>query len=69
MGYRHLMAYLKGRWSFEEAVTLIKRDTRRYAKRQLTWFRADPEIKWFDPTQVEEMGACLEIFLLGGRPG
>jgi len=62
LGYRHLIAFLKGRWAWEETVTLIKRDTRRYAKRQLTWFRADPDIKWFDPSQIEEMHACLEGF-------
>lgn len=63
LGYRHLIAFLQGRWAWEEAITLLKRDTRRYAKRQLTWFRADPEIKWFDPSQIEEMRHCLEGFL------
>ena len=62
LGYRHLIAYLMGRWGLEEAVTLLKRDTRRYAKRQLNWFRADAEIKWFDPGQIEEMALCLEDF-------
>ncbi len=69
LGYRHLIAFLKGRWTWEEAVTWLKRDTRRYAKRQLTWFRADPEIKWFDPSQLEEMHACLKGFFVGGEPG
>jgi tRNA dimethylallyltransferase len=62
LGYRHLIAYLKGRWSWEEACTLLSRDTRRYAKRQLTWFRADPEVRWFAPSQVPEMQAVLEEF-------
>jgi tRNA dimethylallyltransferase len=63
LGYRHLINYLTGRWSWEEALTWLARDTRRYAKRQLTWFGSDPEIRWFHPEQVEEMaGALAEFF-------
>ena len=62
IGYRHLVNFLTGRWSWEEALELLKRDTRRYAKRQLTWFRADPEVRWFHPAQVEEMGEALRDF-------
>ncbi len=62
LGYRHLINYLTGRWSWEEALTLLARDTRRYAKRQLTWFGSDKEIKWFAPDQVEEMAAALVEF-------
>ncbi|MBF0117811.1 MAG: tRNA (adenosine(37)-N6)-dimethylallyltransferase MiaA [Desulfobacterales bacterium] len=49
IGYKHLTDYLKGRISFDEAVITLKRDTRRYAKRQLTWFNADPDIIWVNP--------------------
>ena len=49
IGYRHLGLFLRGRMSLEKAVDLMKRDTRRFAKRQLTWFRNDREIRWFDP--------------------
>jgi tRNA dimethylallyltransferase len=62
LGYRHLMAYLRGRWSWEETLELLKRDTRRYAKRQLTWFKADREIRWFEPSQIEELTTCLKEF-------
>jgi tRNA dimethylallyltransferase len=63
LGYRHLINFLTGRWSWEEALTLLTRDTRRYAKRQLTWFGSDPEVRWFHPGQVEEMaGALAEFF-------
>jgi tRNA dimethylallyltransferase len=48
LGYRQVSAYLAGEYSFDEAASLIKRDTRRYAKRQMTWFRKDVEIKWFE---------------------
>ena len=49
IGYCHIMGYLRGTWDFDEAKGLMQRDTRRYAKRQLTWFGADPEITWVDP--------------------
>jgi tRNA dimethylallyltransferase len=62
IGYRHLAGFLLGRWSWEEALELLRRDTRRYAKRQLTWFRADPEVRWFHPGQTAELAACLEEF-------
>jgi len=62
LGYRHLVAYLQGQVGWEEAVAQIKQDTRRYAKRQFTWFRADPEVRWFHPGQQEEMLALLESF-------
>ena len=62
IGYRHLSNFLLGRWSWEEALELLKRDTQRYAKRQLTWFRADPEVKWFHPEQAAEMQTLLEEF-------
>ncbi len=57
LGYRHMVDYIQGYQNWEEAVRLMKRDTRRYAKRQLTWFRADPEILWVKPgdfTYVQE---------------
>lgn len=47
LGYRQVAAYLRGQITWEEAVRLIKRDTRRYAKRQITWFKQDKSIKWF----------------------
>jgi tRNA dimethylallyltransferase len=48
IGYKEILAYLVGKYSLEEAVEIIKRDSRRYAKRQLTWFRRIKEIKWFN---------------------
>ena len=62
LGYRHLGQYLKGERSWEEAINALEVDTRRYAKRQRTWFRADPEIRWFHPEQLEEMAAALAGF-------
>jgi tRNA dimethylallyltransferase len=63
LGYRHLAAHLEGRLSLPEAITETKKATRRYAKRQLTWFRADPDIRWFHPGQTAAMLALLRDFL------
>lgn len=52
VGYTEFFSFLDGACSLEEAIALIKKNTRRYAKRQLTWFRKDPAIHWFDVTQV-----------------
>jgi tRNA dimethylallyltransferase len=48
LGYRHIISHINGEITLEQAAELIKRDTRRFAKRQLTWFRRDTEITWFD---------------------
>ncbi len=46
--YRQLLGYLRGDYDFATAVALMVRDNRRYAKRQYTWFNADPRIRWLD---------------------
>lgn len=48
LGYKHLSAYLQGKCTFEGAIALLKRDTRRFAKRQMTWFRQEPDVLWLD---------------------
>jgi tRNA dimethylallyltransferase len=48
IGYKELCAYLSGAYPLDEAVRLIKRDTRRYAKRQITWFKQESEIYWVE---------------------
>jgi tRNA dimethylallyltransferase len=48
LGYFHLASFLEGNWDWETAVNTFKKDTRRYAKRQLTWFRADQRIRWLE---------------------
>lgn len=55
VGYREFFEYFDGRIPYEQAVELIKRNSRRYAKRQLTWFRRDTQIRWFDPADAEAM--------------
>ena len=68
IGYRHMLAYLQRETDWEETLRLLKRDTRRYAKRQLTWFRADPEMVWIAPDQAESLQPDLESFLTTGQP-
>lgn len=63
IGYRHMADYIEGRIGWREAVATLKRDTRRYAKRQYTWFKADPEVRWTRPEAMEEMGRWIEAFL------
>lgn len=52
LGYAQMAPYVRGRITLEEAVRRLKRDTRRFAKRQMTWFRADPSIEWVDLGEV-----------------
>jgi tRNA dimethylallyltransferase len=63
IGYRHMVDYIEGRLNWDECVRTLKRDHRRYAKRQLTWFGADPEIIWKEPRQVEELKLSVENFM------
>ena len=63
IGYRHMVNFLKGKWSFEEACRLLKRDTRRYAKRQMTWFRADSDAVWIPPDKFNTIFNKIKAFL------
>jgi tRNA dimethylallyltransferase len=62
IGYRHIVDYLKGDRNLDEAVRLIQRDTRRYAKRQITWFKADPEVVWVNPDDRWEIIDSVRAF-------
>ncbi|MEI6052286.1 MAG: tRNA dimethylallyltransferase, partial [Opitutaceae bacterium] len=55
VGYKELYEYIDGNWTLEFAVNMIKQDSRRYAKRQLTWFNRDKEINWFHPDNEKEI--------------
>ncbi len=60
VGYAEMFDYFNGKITKEEAVELIKRNSRRYAKRQITWFGRDNSIKWFAPNQTEKIVEYLE---------
>jgi len=66
LGYRHIVDYLLGRYELSEAMRLLKRDTRRYAKRQITWFRADPLVRWFHPDHLRR-ARSIWLSVMGGR--
>ncbi len=53
VAYKELFEYFEGKYDLEEAIRLIKRNSRRYAKRQITWFKRDNEITWFHPDEKE----------------
>ncbi|MCS7300641.1 MAG: tRNA (adenosine(37)-N6)-dimethylallyltransferase MiaA [Fimbriimonadales bacterium] len=69
LGYRHLVGYIQGRVGWSEAVRLWKRDTRRFAKRQMTWFRKEPGVRWIDASQGSEKTAQLIDALLMEQGG
>jgi len=55
VGYKELFTYLEGTWSLEEALERIKGNTRRYARKQLTWYKKDPDMKWFTLNGEEDI--------------
>lgn len=63
IGYRQILSYLEGEITFEEAIELIKRDSRRYAKRQLTWFRRYEDAKWIDVSGLNAESIIKQILV------
>ncbi len=59
VGYQEIFDYLDGQYDYAEAIRLLKRNSRRYAKRQLTWFRRDAEINWFNPANIDGIIAFI----------
>ncbi len=55
VGYKEMFNYFDGVWTLDEAVERMKGNTRRYARKQLTWFKKDPEVKWFTPDDKENI--------------
>lgn len=55
VGYKELFDYIDGRWPLEEAVERIKGNTRRYARKQLTWYKRDEQVTWFHPDQQDKI--------------
>jgi tRNA dimethylallyltransferase len=66
LGYRHMIKYLEGAWDLDESLRRLQTDTRRYAKRQLTWFRADPEWIWMIPRGIEIIIKTIDEFIASG---
>ncbi|WP_109830884.1 tRNA (adenosine(37)-N6)-dimethylallyltransferase MiaA [Reichenbachiella versicolor] len=67
VGYREIFPYFVGEYDYEEAVRLLKRNSRRYAKRQMTWLRRDQEFNWFEPTQYDEVICFIKSKITGSH--
>lgn len=64
LGYRHIADYVEGRTSLPDAVLSMKQDTRRYAKRQMTWFRSEKDILWIDAENMDDVKKTAEDYLM-----
>lgn len=64
IGYRHMTDFLQGRAGWAETIEFLKRDTRRFAKRQLTWFKKETDIIWASPEQIPALTTMIRRFLL-----
>lgn len=63
IGYKHMVNYIDKIWQWDESLAYLARDTRRYAKRQLTWFGRDGEINWFRPDEIVAVRSFLDEFV------
>ena len=64
IGYKEIIKYLDGEYSLDEAIEIIKRDSRRYAKRQLTWFRRYNDAKWFNLDEYNDSQVLEEDIIM-----
>ncbi len=63
LGYKEMTGYINGEFGLEDAVGLLKKNTRNYAKRQITWFKSDPGIRWFSPEQKNDIIDMIRGYL------
>lgn len=63
VGYKELFKYIEGEWDLPFAIQKIQRNTRVYAKKQMTWFKRDPEIQWFHPSEEEKTLSFIDKYL------
>ena len=61
VGYKELFQYIEGQWPLDMAVERIKKNTRVYAKKQMTWFQRDESIHWFHPDQLQDIFKYLDV--------
>ncbi len=69
IGYKEIIDYLEGKTTKQDAINILKTNTRRFAKRQFTWFKADSNIKWFDLTNLDKIDKVINSiydYTLGG---
>jgi len=60
VGYQEIFSYLDGEYELDKAVELVKRNSRRYARKQISWFKRDSNIRWFEPDEKEEIFSYLK---------
>ncbi|MDX9748259.1 MAG: tRNA (adenosine(37)-N6)-dimethylallyltransferase MiaA [Paludibacter sp.] len=60
VGYKELFEYFDGNWPLDFAIQMIKQNSRRYAKRQLTWYNRDTDIRWFHPDAIDDIMTCID---------
>jgi tRNA dimethylallyltransferase len=65
VGYREMFDFIDGKITLNEAIEQIKTNTRRYAKRQITWFQRDKEMQWFLPVQIHEIIQYIDKKITG----
>jgi tRNA dimethylallyltransferase len=63
IGYRHVVEFFEGCMSWDDTLQTLKQDTRRYAKRQLTWFNSDSHVKWIDADRLDEITNTVKSFM------
>jgi tRNA dimethylallyltransferase len=68
IGYRHMINFIEGKWTWDQTLELMARDTRHYAKRQFTWFNNDPDIVWHDVSKTDNIFLEINNFLLKNSP-
>jgi len=69
VGYKELFAFFEDQHDLERAITLIQRNTRHYAKKQISWFKRDPDITWFNPDNVEGIIKHVNEAISRNNPG
>jgi tRNA dimethylallyltransferase len=63
LGYKEIIAYLEGEYSLNDAIDILKRDTRHYAKRQLTWFKRERDVLWVNKDDFKDEEAIIDFML------
>ena len=64
LGYKEILSWLGGEYPYEEAIRILKRDTRHFAKRQLTWFRREGEVTWVDKDKFDYNDSQILTYML-----
>ena len=64
IGYKEMLAYLDGDYSLEEAVYIIKRETRHFAKRQITWFKRERDVIWLNKNEFDYKNEAILAYMI-----